>query len=126
MFYEQTLDFGSQLNDVFRRPCPEYEAVPHVFEARVYLLVLEPQQVLVYYQLCEILGQELLLLLSISLDSVGRIQGLDLALGPFQVSHCLQDVHMDKSICTAESSVASHMVVVASLNERRIGVLSRL
>jgi hypothetical protein len=84
---QEGLDVSGELDDVVRRPGPEDKAVPGVLEAWLDFGALQPQQEGIDDELFEVGGEELFLLLAVSLGPVGGVECLDLGLwqvsGPF-------------------------------------------
>lgn len=62
---------GSKLHDMIGWPCPKYQAIPRISEARLNIWSFQSQEKGVDDQLLELHRHELLLLLLVSLDPVG-------------------------------------------------------
>jgi hypothetical protein len=62
------------------RPGPEYKAVSGILEARFDIWPLQPQEKGVNNKLLEVRRQKFLLLLFIPLDTMGRVESLNLCL----------------------------------------------
>lgn len=65
---------------MLRRSSPEYKAVSGILEARLDLWSLQSQEKGINNQLLEVGREEFLLLLFIPLDTVSRVESLDLSL----------------------------------------------
>lgn len=74
------LNLLCKLEHMDRRTAPKRHAVSLVLEARLDLRVLEPQQIRVDNELLEVLGQKLLLLLRVALETMSGIECLYLLL----------------------------------------------
>lgn len=65
---------------MLRRPGPEHHTIPLILEPGLNGRDLEPQQMLIDDQICKVGGEELFLLLGVSLGAVDGVEGLDLSL----------------------------------------------
>jgi hypothetical protein len=77
---QHVLKLSGKLDDVDGRPGPKHHAIPLVLEARLDGRNLKPQEVLIDDELLKVGGDELFLLLCVTLDAMCGVQRLDLSL----------------------------------------------
>lgn len=106
---------SGELDDVVRGTGPEDEAVSRIIEAGLNLGTLQPEEEGIDDEFLVVCGEELFLLLAISLGPVGGVEGLNLGLrwSQYGLIGC----------CEVRGT---HRVVVAGIDEGLVRVLAGL